>query len=107
MVQVGRCDRLKLIQRFEPPREDSDVSRTKLLGAVRDKIQVKIVARRVVEVDRADGHLGLARNHLDRRAFEPMPGENLGRRTEDSLSPRTPLPPMPFLHAHRLRIPSH
>ena len=73
-----------------------------MFSAVGDKIQIKIVARGVVKVDSPDRNFGLARNHLDSRAFEPVLGKNFGRRSEDSLPARMPFPPMPFLNAHRV-----
>ena len=100
MVQVGRRDCFQLVERLEPAREDSKVAGAKLLGALGDKIQVKIVARRVVEIDRADCHFGLARDHLDRRAFEPVPGEDFGGRGQDGLPARVSFTPMPLLDAH-------
>src|SRR5580704_18628400 len=100
MVQVRRRDCFELVERLEPACEDSKVADSELLGALGDKIQVKIVARRIVEIDRADCYFGLARDHLDRRAFEPVPGEDLGGRRQDSLAARESFSSMPLLDAH-------
>src|SRR5216684_2242130 len=79
MLQIRGCDRFKLVERVEPALKDSEVAHAKMLSAVSDEIQIKIVARRVVEVDRPDRNFSLARNHLDSRAFEPMLGKNFSR----------------------------
>ena len=100
MVQVGGCDRLELIERRELTRKNFEIARAKLFGAVRNQVQAKIVARGIVEVDSADGDFGLARNHLDSRAFQPMLGEDFRGGGEDSLPARPPFAPMPFLNAH-------
>src|SRR5271156_2216227 len=100
MVQVGRRDCFELVERLKSALEDSKVAGAKLLGALRDKIQVKIVARRVVEIDRADRHFCLARDHFDRRAFEPVAGEDFGGRREDGLTARESFASMAFLDAH-------
>src|SRR5580692_9206987 len=100
VVEISGRDGLELIERLEPARKNIEVAGAEILSAVGDKIQIKIVARRVVEVDSPDRNFSLARNHFDRRAFEPVLGKNFGGRRKNSLPARVPLPPMPLLDAH-------
>ena len=103
IVEVGRRNRLQLIERLKPPLENLKIPRAQMYRAVSNEIEIQIVARGVVKVDRPDRNFGLTRNHLDSRTFEPMLGKDFGRSSEDSLPPRMPFPPMPFLNAHLTR----
>src|SRR5580704_3129284 len=85
IVEISGRDGFELIERLEPARKNIEVAGAEMFSAVGNKIQIKIVARRVVEVDGPDRDFSLARNHLDSRAFEPVLGENFGGRSKDSL----------------------
>jgi hypothetical protein len=79
---------------------DFQVTRAQSANPFGHQADEEIVARREVEIDGADGDLGLARDHLDRGAVDAVSSEDLGGGGEDGFAPREPLAFLALAYTH-------
>ena len=79
---------------------DFQVARAQPADPLGHQADEEIVAREEVEIDGADGDLGLARDHLDRGAVDAVLGEDLRGGGEDGLAPGETLALLALADAH-------
>src|SRR3972149_5053252 len=87
----------------EPRRHDLLDRLAHALHALEEQRDVKVFLGAIVEVDRPDGDLGLAGDVLDRRAREPLLGEDTDGRRLEGLSPGAALAALPVRTPHSSR----
>jgi len=87
----------------EPGRHDLLDRLAHALHALEEERDVEVFLGAIVEVDRPDGDLGLSCDVLDRRAREPLLGEDADGRRLEGLSPGAALADLPVRSPHSSR----
>src|ERR1700736_2153965 len=86
-IRESARGRTQLIDRLKAARMNFQVALAQFANSLGHEAEEQVVARKEVEIDGADGDLGLARDHLDCRALDALGRKHLRGSGKDGLTP--------------------